>query len=142
MNGTIVISTALGLLLAGTAQAQHAVKRNRPCKADVKTLCPGKKEGGDAMSCLLANLDKIQDATCKARVEKYQTRDNAAKQACSAEIAADNCTDMDIGTGLIKCLDKNRTSLSDACQAALKPEKESEKESGGAPEKPATPPAQ
>jgi hypothetical protein len=65
------------------------------------------------------HLDQIQSKTCKAKVEKVQAHEKRVKAGCAEEIKADKCTDMSIGSGLLKCLGANRKSLSEGCRAAM-----------------------
>jgi hypothetical protein len=95
------------------------VGKGGACAQDAQSLCANAPKGG-RMACLAENLAKVQNATCKSRVEKYQTKNNGVKKACSSDISSDKCTGLDIGTGLLKCLEKNRKSLSDGCKAELK----------------------
>ncbi len=121
MNKNILTAAVLCVALNVMAQAQGpgAQKRGGACKADMQTLCAGEK-GNTAMACLVAKFDRIQDAECKAVVQERQALNDAVKQDCAAEIKADKCESMDIGTGLLKCLAKDRASLSDACKAAIR----------------------
>jgi hypothetical protein len=125
-TNSIVAAFCLALAVGAFAQAPAGGKgehKGGPCAKDSKALCP-KVEKGAKMACLSQNLDKIQDPACKENVQKYAEQDKAVKDACAKEIEADKCTGMDIGTGLLKCLHKNKKTLSDGCKAKLKEEHE------------------
>lgn len=59
--------------------------------------------------------------------------ENGVKADCAAEIASGGvCGGKDFGTGLEKCLHKNRKKLSDGCKAAVHPHKKMKKGATGA----------
>ena len=112
------------------ADEKASDKEKGACKADAAALCKDVKKGAKR-ACLAQNLEKIQNADCKARVQKYQEEDAALKQACSAEMTDKGpCAGMDMGTGLMKCLDKHRKILSDPCKALFKADRKGGKKMG------------
>lgn len=128
MKKTLWMSAALCSALAAGAFAQQASMAGKQgggkgkggaCAQDAQTLCANAEKGGK-FACLANNLSKVQNAKCKERVEKYQTKNNGVKQACSSDISSDKCGGLDIGTGLLKCLGKNRKTLSAGCKSELK----------------------
>jgi hypothetical protein len=127
MENRLWMAAGVALFLAAGASAQTPSSAGAKgkgggggaCKADIQSLCAGKK-GAEAMVCLSSNAGKIQNSACKSRVEKYQANDSAVKQACSGDITNGKCTGLDIGTGLLKCLGKERKTLSEGCKTELK----------------------
>ncbi|MEK7234852.1 MAG: hypothetical protein AAB268_13635 [Elusimicrobiota bacterium] len=132
----LVLASALlsgGVRAAQTAEP-HPEKRGA-CKADVASLCKGIEKGeGRHVRCLAQNIDQIKNTSCKTHVQEYKTLDDAVKQACSAETDA-NCKGMALGTGLLKCLHKNKKTLSEGCKTVLHANREARKaKQGSAPQ--------
>jgi hypothetical protein len=77
------------------------------------------------MSNMNANSNVSSDQGQTAPMTKEQKKmewENGVKADCAGEIAAGGvCADKDFGTGLEKCLHKNRRKLSDGCKAAVHP---------------------
>ena len=84
------------------------------------------------------SADAGQSQTKEQRKAAWE---NGVKTDCAAEIAPNGvCAGLDFGTGLDKCLHKNRKKLSDGCKAAVRPHRKGGKsgaKTGGAEQAPA-----
>lgn len=121
-NAMPLLVLGAALLAAGVrANDEHPGRSQRgkgPCRADIQTLC---KDAGKekAWGCLTEHAEQIQNADCKAMVQKAKEKQEAVRRACQPDIDK-NCQGKDFGSGLLLCLRENRKELSDGCKAALK----------------------
>lgn len=77
------------------------------CAAGVQAQAPSSDQG---------------QAAAQTKEQKKAAWENGVKTDCSAEIATGGiCAGKDFGTGLEKCLHKNRKKLSDGCRVAVHP---------------------
>jgi hypothetical protein len=134
----IAVCAALAAAAAGTS-ARAQADAQHPCKPEAQRLCGTTTDKDKVLSCLEANVAKIQDAECKSRVSDYhaqnqasktndanaqnpafKAKDASVKKACAADIAKASCKG-DIGSGLLDCLGKNPATLSDSCKDTFRP---------------------
>uniref|UniRef100_A0A6U9KYV4 Golgi apparatus protein 1 n=1 Tax=Zooxanthella nutricula TaxID=1333877 RepID=A0A6U9KYV4_9DINO len=101
----------------------------RACSEDIARLCPHMSAGAGSMhSCLRSNLDKIQNSTCKSRIQGVQRVDRLhagtnfqLRRECVNEISS-YCKGVSSGNSrLLKCLGMHRLKpgFSASCDAAL-----------------------
>jgi hypothetical protein len=99
------------LLVAPLALAQS--EPGKPCRADVKKLCPGVKPGhGRVLACLEGKEDQVSQA-CK---DDFKAKVQAIYDACKEDVDK-YCASVEKGHGrLLQCLKRNETGLSDSCK--------------------------
>jgi hypothetical protein len=106
--------------IAAPAAAQTPPKSDNPCEAYGKKLCPSAENFGDFIKCLDENK-KALSAACRSRVAFAINTGKKFKEktsACKGDVAK-FCAKADEGKGKFKCLLRNRTKCSKACQADL-----------------------
>lgn len=99
-----------------------------PCKKDMETLCPGVKGDREKVAqCLKENAEKFSPE-CRAHQEKMKEMLQTLHGACEHDIES-LCSDVEPGEKrIMKCLRKNRKSVSEACREAFQDTKEKRKE--------------
>jgi hypothetical protein len=103
------------VLAAPVATGEEA---ERPCRADVKRLCPGAAGGPAVRACLREHEDALSEA-CRTRMEAGRERGKAMKDACAADVKA-HCAGVERGQGrLHRCLREHQADLSPGCRDAL-----------------------
>lgn len=116
-RNTMLFALAAALLCAAGAFAQDPAP-TAPAAGQGQTTAQPSSQSKDMKSG--KNADK------KAAWE------NGVKTDCAAEIADGGvCAGKDFGSGLEKCLHKNRSKLSDGCKAAVRPHRGMKSKKGG-----------
>ena len=108
----LTLAAATALLVSQGALADTDAPK--PCKADVKKLCPKVKSGhGAILVCLEKNSAKVSQACNASLTDKAQ----AIQSACKPDLDK-FCAQVEHGEGrLIQCLAQHEAEMTDDCKA-------------------------
>ena len=94
---------------------------DRPCTEDVKKFCADVQPGeGRIAKCLLKNQEGLSEA-CRAHQKAAWARMKTIGEACKEDTER-FCSSVEPGEGrILRCLQKNKESLTPECSAELTP---------------------
>lgn len=116
------------------AHVEHAKQRSQEvtaaCSDDAEKLCKGVEAGKGRVIKCLAEHESALTPDCKGEVEqvkakhaeaqkKIEAKQDAAQEACAADVAK-FCAKVEKGEGrIVKCLKGHEKEIAPACKAAL-----------------------
>ena len=112
----VALVMALGILPA----AMSAGAQNRPCAAELQSLCPEARRGDREVMdrCLQEHAQRLSPV-CRERIETMRERGALIREVCADEIER-FCDGADPHAGhFVPCLRPNEAALSPACRDAV-----------------------